>query len=86
LADGSLERRAAPMVDGAPLGPPARLLGQVRAIRMRVHTGGGWVDRWPPLGTAAGPNALPQAVELVIDSPETGEIRQLFLLPPAARQ
>jgi general secretion pathway protein J len=86
LADGVIERRAAPMVDGAPFGPPARLLKGVRRVRLRVHSGGAWGDGWPSPGTAVGPDALPQAVELVFDCPDTGQLRQLFLLPPQPRQ
>jgi general secretion pathway protein J len=82
LADAQLQRLAAPMLDGAPLGPPAILLRGITAARLRIHSGGAWHDRWPPDGQAAAPDALPTALELTVESPATGTLRQVFLLPP----
>jgi general secretion pathway protein J len=82
LVGDALHRQAAAHLDGAPLGPPAVLLRGVTAARLRVHVGGIWHDRWPPAGRAAAPEALPSAIELTLESPATGPLRQIFLLPP----
>jgi general secretion pathway protein J len=82
LEDGRLVRAAAPMLDGAAMGPPAALMTGVRAARVRYHVNGGWADRFPAPGQAVLPGALPDAVELVLETEAHGELRQLFLLPP----
>ncbi|WP_439532482.1 type II secretion system minor pseudopilin GspJ [Polymorphobacter sp.] len=82
LSGGRLERRAAPMVDGAMVGPPALMMDGVRAARLRFFANGGWAASWPAPGQAALPGALPEAVEIVLDTATSGELRQLFLLPP----
>ncbi|WP_416906882.1 MAG: type II secretion system minor pseudopilin GspJ [Polymorphobacter sp.] len=82
LVGDALHRQAAAHLDGAPLGPPAVLLQGLTAAALRIHVDGAWHDRWPPLGRAEAPEALPDAVELTLDSPATGRLRQVFLLPP----
>jgi len=75
LVDGRVERRAFPMLDGAAIGPPAVILSGVRSLRLRYRVGPDWHDRWDPTQ----PDALPQVVEVVIEVPRFGEVRQLFL-------
>jgi general secretion pathway protein J len=82
LIAGELHRQAAAHLDGAPLGPPAVLLRGLTTARLRIHAYGIWHDRWPPDGRAAAPEALPTALEITLDSPATGPLRQVFLLPP----
>jgi len=79
-----LERRAAPMLDGTTVGPPALMMGGVRAARLRFFANGAWAASWPAPGQALVPGALPEAVEIVLDTAGAGELRQLFLLPPGA--
>jgi general secretion pathway protein J len=76
VANGTLERIAYPMLDGArPLAPAALLTG-IADARLRYRVGGAWTDRWD--GTAARP--LPQAVELRITRTDRRQYRQLFLV------
>ncbi len=85
LVGGRLERRAAAMLDGAPLGPPAILLDGLDAVRVRFSSNGGWQDRWPAAEGIALPDALPDAVEITVESSATGTLVQLFALPPGVR-
>jgi general secretion pathway protein J len=85
LEAGRLERRAAPMIDGAQAGEAAVLVEGVRDLTVRVHMGGQWQARWPVPGMAMLPGALPDAVELSFDSPATGPVVQRFRLPPGQR-
>jgi general secretion pathway protein J len=73
-----LVRRAAPMVDGTEAGPAAVLLDGVTAARLRIHDGRSWSDSWP----ATVPGALPRAVELTLEGPRIGTVRQVLLLGP----
>jgi general secretion pathway protein J len=84
LAGERLERRAAPMLDGTEPGPPALMMDGVRAARLRFFANGGWAASWPAPGQALAPGALPEAVEIVLETPG-GALRQLFLLPPGAQ-
>lgn len=79
LADGRLERRAAPMLDGAPFGPPAVLLTGIDGVRLRVVADGGWRHDWQ----APAPDSLPRGVELTLSGATLGAVRQLFLVGPA---
>jgi general secretion pathway protein J len=57
-----------------------RLLGSVRAVRLRFMTPGReWVDRWPATegGTDAESRARPVAIEVVLDLEDWGEIRRI---------
>lgn len=85
LAGDQLQRRAAAMLDGAALGPPAILLRGITRTQLRLHSGGMWHDRWPPTGQANDPGTMPDALELTLESADTGPLRQIFLLPPGAR-
>lgn len=77
-----LERRAAPMLDGTPAGPPAVLIGGVGTMRLRFFAQGEWRDRWDPISTSA----MPDAVELTLAAAGVPEIRQLFLVGPGPVQ
>lgn len=85
LVGDQLQRRAAAMLDGTTPGPPAVLLRGITSARLRLHSGGAWHERWPPLGRAMAMDALPDALELTVESADTGQLRQVFLLPPGAR-
>lgn len=76
LAAGGLERVAWRHVDGAQALPAAELLGGVRSLRIRYRVGGQWQDVWD----SPRPDALPQALELVLDVDGLGSVRQLFLV------
>jgi general secretion pathway protein J len=58
-----------------------KLLGSVRAVRLRFMTPGReWVDRWPATdgGTDADSRARPVAIEIVLDLDDWGEIRRII--------
>lgn len=78
LAGGRLTRATAPLVDGAATGPATLLLGDVTALRLRLHDGRGWAEGW----SAEVPQALPRAAELTIVQGDAPPLRQVFLLPP----
>ena len=75
LVEDRLERRVAPMLDGAEPGPPAVIVRGVKSLRLRYRTGGEWRDRWDV--TRA--DAMPRAVEMVLDIAGIGPVRQVFL-------
>jgi general secretion pathway protein J len=79
LADGRLERRVYPRLDGsAPLAATTMVEG-VRRIRLRYRDGeGNWRERWDPTKATE----LPRAVELVMDARGSGTTRQLFQTGP----
>ena len=62
LVDGTLERLAYPMLDGAAPLPAVALLTKVRAVTARYRYKGAWADRWD--GSNGVP--LPDAVELAV--------------------
>lgn len=75
LAEGRLERRVYPRLDGAAPLPPTTVAEGVRRIRLRYRDGeGNWRERWDPTKATE----LPRAVELVIDAEGSGTTRQLF--------
>lgn len=76
LTGDRLERTVWPMLDGAPPGRAAALLTGVSTLTLRYRTRGEWRDRWDPLRT----DAMPDAVEMVVDIAGTGAVRQLFLV------
>jgi general secretion pathway protein J len=84
LEGNRLTRASAAMLDGPAPGPATTMMEGVRAARLRVHAGGRWSDRFPAPGQATSPEALPDALELVLDTATMGELRQLFLLGPGA--
>lgn len=81
LADGRLERRSRPALDGAPLGPPQVLIDRVQGARVAFFADGAWRESWTPSPTAP----LPQAVRLDLTLADLGQVRQLFLTPEGAR-
>lgn len=76
-----LERRAYAMLDGAAAGPPAVIASGVKSLRLRYRSGADWHDRWDPTK----PDQLPQLVEMTVDVPRFGEVRQLFLAGTGAK-
>ena len=76
LADGRLERRSYPMLDGSEPGPPAVLIDDIDSLVLRYRDKDGWRDRWD----SAKPDAMPRAVELIIRRAGEPELRQLFLV------
>jgi general secretion pathway protein J len=78
LIDGdTLVRRSAAMVDGPAATQAAVLVRGVTAARLRVLTRDGWQDGWS--GNAG---ALPRAIELTLDGPQLGHVRQIVPLGP----
>lgn len=75
LVADRIERRAFPMLDGAEIGPPTIVIGNVSGLRLRYRSGADWLDRWDNTR----PDAIPQVVEAVIQVPRFGAVRQLFL-------
>jgi general secretion pathway protein J len=72
-----IERVAYAHVDGAPPLPPAIILDDVRRVTLRYRDRRGeWRDRWDPQQ----PFLLPAAVEMVVDTETSGQVRQLFLV------
>jgi general secretion pathway protein J len=76
VANGSLERIAYPMPDGAAPLPAAGLLTRVREARLRYRYKGAWSDRWD--GAQGVP--LPDAAELTIVRDDGATWRALFLV------
>ena len=75
VADGRLERRAYPRLDGAAPLAATTVVDGVRRIRLRYRDReGAWRERWDPTKT----NELPRAVELILDAEGSGTTRQLF--------
>lgn len=70
-----IERRAYPMLDGAEIGPPSIVIGNVSGLKLRYRVGSEWLERWD----STKPDAIPQVVEAVIQVPRFGAVRQLFL-------
>ena len=79
LIDGdTLVRRSAAMVDGTTATQSAVLAKGVTA-RLRVLDQQGWQDGW-----AGQPTQLPRALELTLDGPQIGHVRQIVPLGPSA--
>jgi general secretion pathway protein J len=75
LAEGRLERRVYPRLDGAAPLPATTVVDGVRRIRLRYRDReGAWRERWDPIK----PTELPRAVELVMEAEGSGTTRQLF--------
>ncbi|HEX8622739.1 MAG TPA: type II secretion system minor pseudopilin GspJ [Allosphingosinicella sp.] len=75
FADGRLERRVYPRLDGAAPLPATTVTEGVRRVRFRYRDGeGNWRERWDPTKATE----LPRAVELVMDAEGSGTTRQLF--------
>ena len=77
---GRLERTAYRNVDGASAMDPVAVVTGVRQVRMRYRDPRGeWRERWDPTQ----PTLMPTAVEMQIETEESGSIRQLFLVGTA---
>ena len=77
---GRIERTAYAHVDGGPPMAPVAVMTGVRNVRLRYRDPRGeWRDRWDPTQ----PTLMPSAVEMMIDTQESGSIRQLFLVGTA---
>ena len=77
---GRLERAAWRHVDGGEAIEPVAVVGDVRSVRLRYRDPRGeWRERWDPTR----PTSMPSAVEIVIDTEESGSIRQLFIVGTA---
>lgn len=70
-----LERQGWPMLDGAAPARPAVILRGVKAMSVRYRRKGEWRDVWD----AQRAEAMPDAVEVVMDLAGVGPVRQLFL-------
>lgn len=82
LRDGRLERRGWRFVDGASAMEPVALLEGVSSIQLRYRDrDGNWRERWDPQRVTE----MPRAVELLINMPRYGSIRQLFLVGAGER-
>lgn len=80
LEGDALVRRAAPMPDGAPVGPPSPMLTGVDMLRLRYLSPQGWRARWDPVR----PDRLPPVVEVTLMTRRWGEVRALYLAGPGA--
>lgn len=76
LAEGRLERRVRPALDGAELGPPQVLLTGVRAASVALAHKGQWLETLPAEAQAA----PPQAVRVDLELSDLGPVSQLFLV------
>lgn len=74
--NGTIDRIAYPMLDGAAPLPPATMLAGVSTVTLRYRMAGAWADRWE--GRAATP--LPDAVEMTITRTDGTVFRELFLV------
>ncbi|WP_372917912.1 type II secretion system minor pseudopilin GspJ [Sandarakinorhabdus sp.] len=80
VIDGdALVRRSAAMVDGTDAAQASVLARGVTAARLRVLTAQGWQDGWS--GEAG---QLPRAIELTLDGPQIGHVRQIVPVGPGA--
>lgn len=74
--NGTIDRVAYPMLDGAPPLPPATMLTNVSAASLRYRLAGAWSDSWQ--GNPSAP--LPDAVEMTITRTDGTVYRELFLV------
>jgi general secretion pathway protein J len=81
LRDGAVERRIRRRVDGAPLGPPQRLVDGVRDVRLRYRQYDQWAEGWA--GSPLDP--LPQALAIELEFDGGQRLSQAFLLPGSGR-
>lgn len=80
LENGSLTRRAFPMLDGVEAGPPVALARQVARARFRYRSRDGWRELWDPIR----PDLMPRAIELIVTPVRGAEMRYLFLVGAGA--
>lgn len=76
LANGRLIRRVRASVDAGDWGPPQVLMEGVGTARMRFTSRGRVSDDWPPTDEAS----LPDAVEVVIETPRFGPVSMAFMV------
>ena len=82
LREGRLERLSFPRVDGGGTATIVPLLDGIQSLRLRYRDDEGeWRERWDPTE----PNAMPEAVELLVASEGQGTLRQLFLVGTGRR-
>lgn len=74
--NGTIDRVAYPMLDGAPPLPPATMLANVSAVSLRYRLAGAWSDSWE--GNSSAP--LPDAVEMTVTRTDGTVYRELFLV------
>ncbi|RJF92935.1 type II secretion system minor pseudopilin GspJ [Sphingomonas cavernae] len=74
--NGNLLRIGYAMLDGGEELPAAVIFSDVEAVRVRFRVDNEWRDAWD----ATQPEAMPDAVELVVKPVDGAEIRQLFLV------
>ncbi|MBS0479914.1 MAG: type II secretion system minor pseudopilin GspJ [Proteobacteria bacterium] len=74
--NGTIDRVAYPMLDGAAPYPPATMLSGVSSVSMRYRLAGAWADRWQGLLNTP----LPDAVEMTITRTDGTVFRELFLV------
>jgi len=74
--NGTIDRIAYPMLDGAAPFPPARLVTGVASVSLRYRLAGAWTDRWQ--GQPGTP--LPDAVEMTMTRRDGTVFRELFLV------
>lgn len=79
LVADRIERRAYPMADGAPAGPPQILANNVESVRLRYRDRGPWSEVW----SATTFDALPRAVEMTIKRRGEPALMMAFLVGPA---
>jgi general secretion pathway protein J len=75
---GRLRRAVSPMPDGAVIGEGSLIADNLESVALRVRDKGEWRDRWDALR----PDAMPQAVELVLTPRGGAPVRRLFLVGP----
>ena len=75
---GRLRRAVSPMPDGAVIGEGSLIADNLESVALRVRDKGEWRDRWDALR----PDAMPQAVELVLTPRGGSPVRRLFLVGP----
>lgn len=80
LEGDRLERISSPMVDGAAENLPAVLLTGVKSLRLRYHANGEWRDDWQ----AQAIDALPDAVEVTVETAAIAPLRQVFTVGPGS--
>jgi len=74
--NGTIDRIAYPMLDGATPFPPATLVTGVASVSLRYRLAGAWTDRWQ--GQPGTP--LPDAVEMTMTRRDGTVFRELFLV------
>jgi general secretion pathway protein J len=82
FAQGRLRRAVSPMPDGAVIGEGSLIADNLDTVTLRVRDKGEWRDRWDALR----PDAMPQAIELVLTPKGGAPVKRLFLVGPTQTQ